>query len=313
MVREHLRHCPDCRAYFNELAAMDRALVDPDGEEGAPTGFEQRYTQAVMQAAIVTVDEKPAVGWAQRWQMALAWLRGSWAPVGALAAAAAVAAVFGAGLWGGQPSQLAGADTENTFTPRMGGGVNIDPIMERHGGVHQVEVFCAQRLDGRVKINDGAGGELRCGLHDELKFAFLNHSRGGDRPLPYLTLFGTDGEGRMMWYQPELPAEQGLASMKVGDAPRLRPFGETIRLEVNHRAGVVELFAVFSASPLRRADVEAHLQSLDDGTVTLKGMAFVDSAGQRISMGTSGPGEYVMARRTLHIHGGPSSPEGETP
>lgn len=303
-LRDHLRRCAECRRVFEQMAALDRALHGQDPESGDAGEFERRYTEAVMQATITSPEVVGADAAPRPWWRAL--LNG-WRPAAALAVAATLAAVWLPGAI--QPVEERGhgaaaldADerhVEESFSPRIGAGALATPRRQPRAGVHHADIFCARRVAQRTVFHSAQEGVLHCAQDAELKFAFVNEAQGDSAPLPYLALFGRHEDGQLLWYHPALPKAPGDASTRVGQAARLKPLGETIRLSVNHTPGRVQLFAVFSAMPLSRAVIEARVSDADD--LNLDGASVTDERGQRAVLGSGRLGEYVVTRRVLQV------------
>ncbi len=89
----------------------------------------------------------------------------------------------------------------------------------------------------------------RCGLEDVLKFAYTNRS-----PLPYLFLCGLDERYELKWYEPHPPR---TTSVEVKRDAIDQTIQRAVRLGVNHKAGALRLFAIFSARPLEARELEA--------------------------------------------------------
>lgn len=310
-LRDHLRRCAECRRVFEQMAALDRALHGQDPEGGEPGEFERRYTEAVMQATVTSPEVVGGDAAPRPWWRAL--LDG-WRPAAALAVAAVVAAVWLPGVVQSLQQRDAVDAALNTdegraedgFSSRVGAGAPATPWRQTHAGVHHAEIFCARRVAQRTVFHSAEEGVLHCAQDAELKFAFVNKAQGDSAPLPYLALVGRHEGGQLLWYHPMLPQAPDQASTRVGQAARLKPLGETIRLSVNHTPGRVQLFAVFSAMPLPRAVVEARISDADE--LNLDGASVIDERGQSAILGAGRLGEYVVTRRVLQVQ----PPEGGT-
>ncbi len=308
-VREHLRQCARCRAAFDELCEVERALSQSD--DPAQDGFESQYSLAVIQAAsraAATASPAAALG-GRRWaseglSSALEALRGRWLAPAALAAALCAAALVALDPVGWRADGVA---PEEAFAPRI--GAVAEPGGLSRAGVHRAEAFCVKREAAGPRMVGAAGGVLECGLRDELKFGCINAALRGEQPLPHLTLVGVDGRGELRWYRP-LEVEAGLASVEVGPSERMRPLGQTIRLEVNHAPGAVTLYGVFSALPLPEAAV---IEALGDGPPRFDRVVLRSSQGRAIKLGSPGLGEYVVSTSTLKIMAEGLPSRGEVP
>jgi len=117
----------------------------------------------------------------------------------------------------------------------------------------------------------------RCDLGDELQLA-LTHTAG----FAHLLVIGdlrdaASGEHTLTWYHPAPPTGSS------GDAPTGvvdEVLGQSRRLNVNHRAGLLRVVAVFSRAPVEARRVHAKLRAL--GRTELAGPALerVDQHGR---------------------------------
>jgi hypothetical protein len=62
-----------------------------------------------------------------------------------------------------------------------------------------------------------------------------------------------DGEGETIWFFPN-PIE--TRSLEISKANRYKPIGDAVQLRVNHRPGVVRLFAIFSIEPISISELQ---------------------------------------------------------
>jgi hypothetical protein len=239
-VREHLRGCARCRAWFNELSEIEAAL---GGGEAPADGFAARYSAAVVEASAAppgwTAQLKAAL-----WPQARGW---------GAAAATTCAALALLALW--RPW----ASPDEGFQPRSG---DARPQAARDG-VWQLDAFCVRHAPGhapRFLARAEPHGPLRCAPDDELKLAYLNHAARGE-PYGWIAVASRGEDGELWWHLPLAPASEGSPSMPIQGADRLQPLGQTLRLELRHAAPARrELIALFSASPLPRAAAEAALR-----------------------------------------------------
>ncbi len=243
-VREHLRACPACALRFEELAALDHLLgADPDG----PDTFQARYSRAVIDALARTAAAPPEPP--PLWRRLLTDpLPRAWAAALALIALLAAGALLAFGPWRDAPSP----PPEERFAAR---GADHD------AGAHRIDLFCvhddADHATPRFTEADPTG-LLRCPQHAELKLAVLNASPADQPPLDHLALVAVAPDGDLRWLHPAPPAHPGDASAPVPAAARLRPFGETLRLQTAPQT--LRVYAIFSQGPLSRDDLAERLR-----------------------------------------------------
>ena len=268
-MRAHLQDCPECRAYFDELAEADswlRTGDEPEPQHHSAATFEARYSLAVMrsvdfQAARLAPTPPPEATPLPALERFGRWLRAAWAP--ALAAGAALAMMLWLSPWATEPTP------EETWTPR--GAATDDATPTR---LQALEIFCVEHHGESVRFHEAEGGSLTCGEDEELKFGLINAAAKGQATWSHLTLVGRSEQGELRWYLPAAPVHADSPSMRVTSAERLRPLGETIRLSVHHAADeVIEVSAIFSDAPLPRGALSARLLAGEE----LRGME-VDGA-----------------------------------
>ena len=122
----------------------------------------------------------------------------------------------------------------------------------------QLLPFCVERgPDGPTfwSADDAEFGVLKCSKDDELKLAYTNT----DARLKHAAFFGATPDGELFWYGPSPAATAPLAIAVTGDAPQ--PVGESIRLGVNHQAGPVRVYGVFTPKPLPFDELERWTKS----------------------------------------------------
>ncbi len=123
-------------------------------------------------------------------------------------------------------------------------------------------VFCVDDRDADVAAHrlDRPGGDAaadQCPLQAELQFAFTNLGE----TYSYLYVFGVDDTGRRLWYFPKPVQGESLALQTEVSEVLL---GDSIILDVNHRAGSVRVAAVFSSEPLRDDEIADAATALRD-------------------------------------------------
>jgi hypothetical protein len=248
-LRKHLQGCARCRARYNKAVLAERMLNGGPKAVDQPSPLElDRIARAVLPPANVPV-----------WQRLLQWFAAPtqrWVATGLVAAAAAVLVI--PMLRQGAPGVSAPAP--ETFQPRGGKGpvelfsktINGKTV-ERSAGLR---AFCLDR--DQVQALDPKGPAApRCERSAQLKLAVSNP--GG---FQHLFLVGMDGEHDLKWYAPRPPETASVAAPKDTQGIDV-PVGASVRLAVNHRAGPVRIYALFSDAPVTAAEVEAATQELE--------------------------------------------------
>ena len=260
------------RRYFNELALADRALVE--GSQGLDelfdrTGeFERGFGEAMFDHKLDDMLEAERTGSRESEPEAdggsrqaepggedeatvVSLFGGSQGVAATLAAAALAVLVFGVVM--SRRAENTDANGGDDFRARSAATPDKRSQFERPS----LELFCAQRAKGDVSFEgttDVPMGSLECPLDAELKLGYRNHSP----KLKYAAFFGVDRDGGIYWYGPSPASPE---PMGVETTRKVTPFGETIRLDVNHSEGPVRVHAVFSPKPLDQDQLEAVLGS----------------------------------------------------
>ena len=289
-VREHLKTCRECQNYFDELADADRWVPqDVEVEES----FTSRYSLAVMravdfQAARLSpaAPEPSLLGRLKQWWSGVGKRTGRLVPIGAML----LAGLVGVGVWS-QLEPVESAASDDFWQPR-GHGVPTN----QH---HRVDLFCVEVSEGNVQFHESNSEtrELDCGVDEELKFALINASTVNNA-WSYPTLVGVSETGRTHWYKPLSSEKAETASMKIAPSERLRPLGETLRLSVNHSAGMVHLTAIFSNHPLPK---NALSERIREGR-GLDGFEIEGSEG-KVILGAGSEGRYAVVTQRLMVQG----------
>jgi hypothetical protein len=248
-LRGHLVTCASCQQRYNRIILAGRLL---DGGPEALTvpseGELARVGVAVLERVRIMPDPAP------RRQMSL--LR--WVTAIGATAAVAVAVVVPLTLHraptrpashGGEgPTAEFSADelqTRGPVTPKT-----ASPVGLRAFCLRKVDALPQPQITGLVPTESGPAS---CKLDEVLKFAYTNRS-----PLGFLFLVGVDEKYRIQWYEPHPPQQQSIALRReVVDEPLSR----AVRLAVNHGAGALRIFALFSSSPLPRREIERAVAS----------------------------------------------------
>jgi hypothetical protein len=248
-LREHLGACPSCQERYNRVVLASRLLAGGPKAIAIPSEGElQRVRARVLERVRLVPDAEPA-----RRASLFRW-------VAVLAASAAVFALV-------LPIALRYAGSPPATVERAGGaggvaetaaelqarGPGQPPPKEKHG----LRAFCIRAPGGASPLvqsvlpTDPAAPEklTSCGLGDVMKFAYTNRSS-----LPYLFLVGLDERYAVKWYEPHPPR---TASVEVKTDAVDETIPRAVRIGVNHQAGALRLYAIFSARPLEAKAIEA--------------------------------------------------------
>ncbi|HSI04879.1 MAG TPA: hypothetical protein VLC93_10395, partial [Myxococcota bacterium] len=141
-----------------------------------------------------------------------------------------------------------------------------DDLQPRGFGDQGVEAraFCVVR-GARDAVRAVAISETNqttsCGLGDTLQLAYSVSAEA--RPWArYVFLVGADARHQPLWYFPN-PGEALSFSVAATDGEHLAPDG--IELAVNHQAGALWIYALFSSEPLSVDTVSSWLESAPTG------------------------------------------------
>lgn len=279
-VFRHLQGCEACRERFDGLAYADRYLAGADGEmmRAEPGDFEDAFAEASFASALdgmlaaerrdqarTSHEDDPKAspeggvegGSVLDFEPSPSAEEGA-RPYGQYAVAAAVVLLAAASLVWLSPTVFDGGD--DGFSPRSAssptGGGDAEAASAHQVGV---QAFCAERTSEGVEFTGPAEaplGLVGCPLDAELKLAYRNRSP----EFRYAAFFGVDQKGTIYWYGPT-PSAREPVGIDAGD--RLRPVGESIRLEVNHRPGSVRVVGVFSAEPIDFERLEGLVEGVD--------------------------------------------------
>ena len=284
-VREHMRECPHCRKYFDGLAAADDALVGQSDE----STFSERFSNSVMRASLAEASSSPGFSaWFGSW---FAWVQAR--PLGVAMGALAAVLLLVAVWW-----KLPGGEVQDDLLqPRSA----VAPGTT-YSGVRQVEVLCVARRDGQLAFleRDKVTNVLDCGRGDELKFTYVHKTDGSSKPLPWVTLFAVGPKG-VVWYEPVASAD---GSIRIEETGRLKGLGEAIRVAAHHDVGTYEVYGVFTAAPLGRAALEAHLAGSlrgDGDDLDLDGVRAGRAGGPPVTLGIDPSGKYTVRHVTLRV------------
>jgi len=258
-LHAHLAGCPACQHRYNKIVLASRLFEGGPQALTVPSEGEiRRVGQEVMRRVRLVPDAEPARR--QAWRPSVV----SW--VAAVATCGVVLAIAlpltmkhtrlpaasprGGGFNENAASGGAGGVLEDDFRPRG----SQEPTGAATGRSKVgVRAFCIARIAGLPQVMGLAptsdGRPSSCKIDDVIKFAYTNRSR-----LPHLFLFGVDEKYAIKWYEPHPPERRSVpVKSDVSDEPLPR----AVHLAVNHRAGQLRIFAVFTPRPLATDQVEA--------------------------------------------------------
>jgi hypothetical protein len=116
-----------------------------------------------------------------------------------------------------------------------------------------IRAFCvdaSERVHQVASVDDAQ--PTRCALSDTLQLSYTMRNAATER---YLFLVGVDEQHRALWYFPT-PAEQ--ASINVGaTGGNERVLPDSVALSVNHRAGKLSIYGIFTPTPITVEAVRA--------------------------------------------------------
>jgi|GEM_PF-1442796 hypothetical protein len=251
----HLEGCTACQSEYDQIMLASRMLESDDPLQ--PSEIELAGTKAAL---FDQLEKEEAFAQKQSPSKRNTLWRGLLAATTLAAGAAAIAIVMLR-----MPAPSTGMDT-NTGQPQFairGGSANPDTDSAGIG----LRAFCLDGKSGEPKEikPTTAKSELQtCDLNQVLRFAYSN--RGKSR---YLYLLGVDEKFQPYWYAPAPPETRSIAIAKdVNDGALER----AVKLEVNHHAGLLRIFALFSEEPLEAATIEKALAEAKDAKGSLKGL-----------------------------------------
>ncbi|QDG51816.1 hypothetical protein FIV42_14015 [Persicimonas caeni] len=311
-VHRHLADCEVCRRHYDGMALADRLLADrllsneADQPEEAPRGgFETGFAEASFMGALDQMLDEERSASEQTDSASSADV----VDLGAersrrmqvlrqLSLAAAVLLVAGASWYAFNQNQSqnnnAVVTNNDEFQPRSAATTDRTGPFDTPA----IEIFCAERTADGMQFTgtkDAPFGLLSCPKNAELKLAYDNASP----ELSHAAFFGVSQKGRIYWYGPT-PADMG--AVEVGATDELTPFGESIRLGVNHEPGKVRVIGLFAAEPLDFPSLERVVDTI--GAEAL----FEDSAHNKLDeLGVRG----TMTSSTFEVIDGEASDGGK--
>lgn len=142
----------------------------------------------------------------------------------------------------------------------------------RRGKQVGLRVFCFDKKASPAVRELGDSAKQSCPLSATLKLAYTNKSG-----LKQLFVVGVDDRREPLWYAPVPPAKNSLTVAKAVDQPLPR----AIRLQVNHHAGELRIYAVFSAKALTFAEIAAAVHRLKKGSLARQELLPIEDTEQR--------------------------------
>ncbi len=154
----------------------------------------------------------------------------------------------------------------------------------KHGKLVGLRVFCIDKQSTppvRELVADAAQASTSakvtssvpsCSLRATLRFAYTNRSE-----LSKLFLVGVDAASRPLWYAPVPPGHESIDVVKGVD----KALPRAVRLAVNHKPGLMRVYAVFSKKALISKDVRAAITKLKKGSATSQTLLSIDDTEQR--------------------------------
>ena len=245
-LRGHLKGCEGCRNRYNRVVLAERML------HGGPAALDEPSPPELARVAMSVFPVAES-----RWSRMLQWAATPRHASGLVAAAAAVALIP---ILAGTMRHPIAVDKSNNGGPvelfQARGGL---PALERQAGLR---AFCLSREN--VLALDAKAPELpMCDRSDQLKLTVTN-------PGAYKSVFlvGMDDDHAPKWYAPRPPE---VASVPAPAGSVDAPVGGAVRLAVNHSAGRVRIFALFSDKPVQATEVESAIDELARRHVTATG------------------------------------------
>jgi hypothetical protein len=222
-LHEHAAGCQGCRDRYNRTVLAARMLA------GGPKAARRQLPVEAAGIARMVIPRARAP-WAERLRALFASPR-----FGVAMATAAAAAAFVLIL---RPHPPAEHWNERGAAER--------PLA--------VRAFCLTERE--VTALDPAAVPPRCPATAQLKLAATNHSRH-----THLFLVGVDGDHAIKWYAPRPPEAQSIV-FSPGPAAD-QPVGAAIRIGVNHRAGPLRIYGLFSDQPVSADEVRGAVSDLE--------------------------------------------------
>lgn len=250
-VREHLYACAECRAYYDRVMALRQHL---DGQT-EPVGRAQLHAIGDW---VIERSAAPAPGPLQaatrRWPRLVLWLGGAAAALGGLVVLLS------------QPPQAQNTAAPSSFQARSASTTATGV------GLRAFCLHISTRETPQLRSVQGSGepGSARCHLTDLLKLSYSN-AAPGQQPYKHLFVFGKDEQQRFLWYYPH----PGESSIPIAADAVNQTLDGAVRLNINHEAGAVQVYGLFTDQPLSHSQVRAWIQANGQTPEALPGRAEV--------------------------------------
>ena len=266
-VHRHVADCEACRRQYDGLALTDR-LLEHRGDapcELPRSNFEASFGEASFMGALDQMleeeqaDSGPQAAGGDAGVVDLPTERSRRMQLSSrIGLAAAVLLVAGASWYAfnnvpNTPNNAASNDSQ--FQARSAATAHDHGLTDAPA----IEIFCAERTPDGVEFTgtkDAPFGLLTCPADAQIKLAYKNQSP----ELRYAAFFGVDQHGRIYWYGPT-PADMNPVS--VEESSQFEPFGESIRLQVNHEPGPVRVVGLFAGEPIDFPALERATDQVD--------------------------------------------------
>jgi hypothetical protein len=165
-----------------------------------------------------------------------------------------------------------------------------DTFQARHasGTAVSIRAFCVdgggERVDGdervRAVVTADDATPVSCSLHDTLQLSYA--TRGAHAP-GYVFIVGVDEKARPLWYFPTPDEPHSVAITATSGSEKLLP--DSIALDVNHRAGRVWIYGIFTSAPVTIETIRAWIERSSVGSWPTSTDLGVESATvQRLSL-----------------------------
>ena len=256
---------PAVKAYYDRAMFAERLLDGGPEALFTPTAAQfERLEGRVLEAARLEAEAEPEKEPAR--QGIFAWV----------ASLVAVGAAIAIGL----PMFLRAHNSQPEQGPRpvahRSGEFQTRGTPPKRGEQVGLRVFCIAKEDqGKAavtELREDAPKTPSCSLQATLRFAYSNRSA-----LKHLFVVGVDERGKVLWYSPAPPQTHSLAATVGVD----RPLPRAVALDVNHRAGALRIFALFSKEALDAKAVATAAAKLKKGSLSSQKLLPMEDTEQR--------------------------------
>lgn len=239
----HLESCEGCKSEYNQIMLTSRMLQSGDALQASSAEF-----TSVKAALFGQLDHEAAKQAKQpAAKTANPKLKWFWGVLAGAAAATAIA-IFALKIPATEPATETSPSAFAIRGNTSGGDTSAG-----------LRVFCLDAKSGEpteIKPLSAAQELQSCQLNQVLRFAYSNRSQRG-----FLYLLGIDEKYQPYWYAPAPPERQSVVIAKgVADQALER----AVSLQVNHRPGLLRIFALFSERPLTAATIQKALSRVKD-------------------------------------------------